>query len=202
MADDSADSGPQRPSLDASSTLELVALAQRGDRSALNTLFARHQAPLRRWASGRLPHWARDLADTDDIVQEALLQTFKRVNDFEMRGSGSLFAYLRTAVMNRIRDTLRRRMRMPNLGELDSREADRVPSPLDQVINHQALERYERALGQLTPEEQDAIIARVEMGYSYAELAESLGKPSPDAARQAARRALLRLLASMDRDAG
>jgi len=199
MGEDST-GGSKRRSLDPSTTVELVALAQNGDRAALEMLFARHEAPLRRWASGRLPRWARDLADTDDIVQEALLQTFKRVNDFEARSTGSLFAYLRTAVLNRIRDTLRRRGRTPNLSELDSQEADRVPSPLDQAINHEAVERYERALAQLTPEDQDAIIARVEMGYSYAELAESLGKPSPDAARQAVRRALVRLLEGMDHD--
>lgn len=38
-----------------------------------------------RWASRRPPKWARDLADTDDLVQNALLQTFKRIQDFESR---------------------------------------------------------------------------------------------------------------------
>ena len=32
--------------------------------------------------------WARDLADTDDLVQETLLQTFKRIGEFEPRRSG------------------------------------------------------------------------------------------------------------------
>ena len=43
----------------------------------------------------------------------------------------------------------------------------------------------------------EAIIGRVEMEYSYAELAEVLGKPTADAARKAARRALLRLAEEM-----
>ena len=38
------------------------------------------------------------------------------------------------------------------------------------------MERYERALEQLKPEDREAIIARVEMGYSYEELAEALGQ--------------------------
>ncbi|HEX5107058.1 MAG TPA: RNA polymerase sigma factor [Vicinamibacterales bacterium] len=105
----------RHPSPDPSSTVELVALAQQGDRSALDRLFARHAPPLRRWASGRLPGWARDLADTDDVVQDALLQTFKRIEDFEARGAGSLHAYLRQAVLNRIRDQLRRLKRRPDL---------------------------------------------------------------------------------------
>ena len=46
-------------------------------------------------------------------------------------------------------------------------------------------------------EDREAIIGRVEMGYSYEELAEALGKPTADSARKAARRALVRLAEEM-----
>ena len=187
-----------RPSADLTSTVELVTLAQQGDRSALERLFARHSAPLRRWASGRLPHWARDMADTDDVVQEVLLQTFKRIDNFDARGAGSLHAYLRQAVLNRIRDELRRRGREPVRADFDEQRPDPGLSPLQGAIDGEARERYERALARLTVEDQEAIIARLEMGYTYEELAESLAKPSADAARKAARRALVRLLTEMD----
>ena len=188
----------RRLSADLASTVELVALAQRGDRAALERLFARHGPPLRRWASGRLPRWARDMADTDDVVQEALLQTFKRIEDFEARGAGSLHAYLRQAVLNRVRDELRRRGREPVRTDFDDQRPDSGLSPLQRAIDGEALEQYERALARLRAQDQEAIIARVEMGYTYEELAESLGKPSSDAARKAARRALVRLLTEMD----
>ena len=61
------------------------------------------------------------------------------------------------------------------------------------------LSATKRALQRLTVEEREAIIARVEMGYSYEELAEALGKPTPDAARKAAHRALVRLAEEMER---
>ena len=177
-------------------TVELVARAKQGDRSAVEQLFDRHRAPLRRWARGRLPHWARDLADTDDLVQEALLQTFKRLDAFEARGTGSLQAYLRQAVLNRLRDELRRRAREPDRVELG--EGTDLPlSPLPRAVG-ETRERYERALARLKPEEQEVLIARVEMGYTYEELAVSVGKPSADAARKAARRALLRLVNEMN----
>jgi RNA polymerase sigma-70 factor (ECF subfamily) len=140
------------------------------------------------------------LADTDDLVQEALLQTFKRIEHFEAHGAGSLHAYLRQAVVNRIRDELRRRARAPDFSELDTGRPDDGASPLELAIDRESFERYENALAKLKPEEQEAIIARVEMGYTYAELAESLGKPTPDAARKAAQRAVVRLLEVM-RDA-
>jgi len=184
------------------STFHLIERARQGDQEALERLFARHLKPLQRWAQGRLPRWARDLADTDDLVQDTLTQTFKRLDDVEIRGVGALRAYLRQAVTNRIRDELRRKGRQPPLTDLTGIEVDEAESPLEQAIGREAVERYERGLQRLTPQEREAIIARVELGYSYEELAEALGKPTSDAARKAARRALLRLAAEMDRDVG
>lgn len=75
---------------DPESTFELIERARNGDQATLDRLFARHLRPLQRWARGRLANWARDLADTDDLVQDALLQTFKRIGDFEPRRVGAL----------------------------------------------------------------------------------------------------------------
>ena len=202
MSDDraGAPSPPDRDTVgrgDPETTLHLIERARAGDQEALERLFARHLKPLQRWACGRLPRWARDLADTDDLVQDTLVQTFKRVEGFEPRGVGAFQAYLRQAVLNRIRDELRRRGRQPALKDLDGLERDSEKSPLEQAIGHEAMERYERALERLRPEEREVIIARLEMGYSYAELADALGKPTPDAARKAAERALMRLAEEM-----
>ncbi len=121
---------------------------------------------------------------------------------FEPRGTGALFAYLRQAVLNRIRDELRRKARQPEVGGFDGREPDPAPSPLEQAIGQEALERYERALNRLKAEDQEAIISRIEIGCSYQELAEALNKPTAEAARKAAQRALVRLAEEMKRDRG
>ena len=193
---------PADPLRDLDSTFQLIDRARQGDQDALERLFARHLKPLQRWARGRLPKWARDLADTDDLVQDTLLRTFKRIEDFEPRRVGALQAYLRQAVLNRLRDELRRKGRQPFATDLEGLEADGSQSPLEEAIGHEAVERYERALERLRPEEREAIIARVEMDYSYDELAEALGKPTPDAARKAAQRALVRLAEEMKRGGG
>jgi len=183
---------------DLESTLRLIERARAGDEQAVERLFALHLKPLQRWASGRLPRWARDLADTDDLVQETLLQTFKKIDGFEPRRVGALHAYLRQAVLNRIRDELRRKGRRPDAAELTDLEAADA-SPLEQAIGSEAVERYERALAALRPDEREAIIGRIEMGYTYPELADALGKPSAEAARKAAERALVRLAEEMGR---
>jgi RNA polymerase sigma factor (sigma-70 family) len=184
---------------DPESTFELIKRARAGDAEAVERLFARHLKPLQRWASGRLPKWARDLADTDDLVQDTLLRTFKRIGEFEPRRSGALQAYLRQAVVNRLRDELRRKGRQPESTNLDDVALDAAKSPLEEAIGREAVERYEQALKQLKAEEREAIIARIEMGYSYDELAQVLGKLTPDAARKTAQRALVRLAEEMRR---
>jgi RNA polymerase sigma factor (sigma-70 family) len=190
---------PDHASDDPESTFHLLDRAGAGDMEAVERLFARHLKPLQRWASGRLPKWARDLADTDDLVQDALLQTFKRIGDLEACRVNALQAYLRQAVINRIRDELRRKGRQPHIQDLSDLELESALSPLEEAIGREAVERYQRALRRLKPEEREAIIARIEMDYSYEELAQALGKPTAEAARKAARRALVRLAEEMSR---
>jgi len=196
MPDDHIDPS-EREQFDLESTFSLIERARAGDEQALERLFARHLKPLQRWASGRLPRWARDLADTDDLVQDTLLKTFKRIESFEPRRVGALQAYLRSAVLNRLRDELRRKGREPVSTNLDSVDVESTESPLEQAIGRQAVEVYEQALERLTAEEREAIIARVELGYSYEELALMLDKPTADAARKAAERALVHLAEEM-----
>jgi RNA polymerase sigma-70 factor (ECF subfamily) len=181
------------------STFRLLVRVREGDSTALDELFARYLVPLRRWATGRLPRYARDAADTQDLVQETLLQTFKKIEGFEPLREGALQAYLRQALLNRIRDELRRHRRRPATQGIDTGIPDPGASALEQAIGAEAVERYETALARLKPEEREAIIARVEMGCGYDEMALALGKPTADAARKAAQRALVRLADEMKR---
>jgi RNA polymerase sigma-70 factor (ECF subfamily) len=202
---DRTDSSVQRrktggPS-EVNSTHELVTRAKAGDAAAIEQLFARHLPPLKRWASGRLPRRSRDFMDTDDLVQDTVIKAVRRLDSFEPRHPGALQAYLRQAVLNRIRDEGRRAGHLPQVAELEDRHADRGASPLELAIGREAVERYEAALARLRPEEREAVIARVEMDRSFAEIAQDLGKPSPDAARMAVSRALLRLAEEMNRGA-
>lgn len=174
-------------------TVHLLRRARAGDRDALDRLFARFGPELRRFARGRLPRWARDIADTPDLVQETLLQVFKHVDRFEDRGDGAFRAYLRQAVMNRIRNEVRRADRRPPGEVLSADLRDEGPSPLEAAIGSQAVAEYEEALARLREEERELVIARVELGLSYTEIAAATGRASANAARMAVSRALLRL---------
>jgi len=185
------------PSPDAESTFQLLERANTGEAAALDALFARYLKPLQRWASGRLPAWARSAADTHDLVQDTLLNAFRRIGSFEPRREGAFQAYLRQAVMNRILDELRRTKARPVSATFDELDHEHGGSPFDDAIGLETFERYEAALARLTQDEREAIIGRVEMGQSYEELAASLESPSPDAARKTVARALVRLAKEM-----
>lgn len=179
-------------------TIVLVSRAQAGQQEAVEALFARYLPRLQRWARGRLPLWARDLTDTHDLVQDTLLRTFRNIEGFEYRSEGAFLAYLRQALMNRIREEIRRRSRRPENTTLETDYTDSAPSPLEQTIGKERFERYERALNQLGSDQKEAIIGRLEMGLAYDELALLQQKPSADAARKSVERAIARLIEVMN----
>ena len=185
------------PVLDQEATVELLARLRNGDDAALNRLLDRCLPPLRRWAHGRLPPFARDVRDTGDLVQDTVISALRRLDGFEARREGALQAYLRQALANHITDIVRQHLRRPVPVEMPEHLAAPDPSPLDLAIGSENHARYEAALARLRPEDREAIVTRIELQYTYEELAVALGKPTANAARVAVTRALRRLSAQM-----
>jgi RNA polymerase sigma-70 factor (ECF subfamily) len=184
---------PDSPSPELLITTELLRRAKQGDRDALEALTARYLPRLQRWATGRLPLSARSLYDTTDLVQETLLRTLQGLSRIEVRGPGVFEAYVRQAVLNRISDQVRWARRRPAPESVPEAMPDRSPSPLENAIGTEVLDRYERALAQLSEEERRLVHLRIELDYRYDEIASITGKASRDAARMAVQRSLRRL---------
>jgi RNA polymerase sigma-70 factor (ECF subfamily) len=100
---------------------------------------------------------------------------------------------MRQILMNLIRDEARRVGRRPEHGAMVEEIASSGPSPLDDAVGKDALERYDAALSKLSEEQRQAVILRVELGYTYAQIGEALGNTTGDAARMAVTRAIARL---------
>ena len=186
------------PAVALTSTVELLERFKQGDDGAVSLLVERSLPPLKRWARGRLPKRARGTADTQDLVQDAVVRALPRLKDFEARHPGALQAYLRQAITNHIRDEIRRANTRPAATTLRDSHPDLSPSPLEEAIGHEGVERYEAALKELRPADREAIIARLELQQSYEEVAIALGKPSADAARMAVTRAVKALIQAMN----
>lgn len=180
-------------------TVELLRLAKQGDAGALDRIMERYLPRLQRWARGRLPNYARGLADTADLVQETLVRTIQGLGRIDLRGGG-FEAYVRQAVLNGIKDQIRRAAIRQGPNEVPPDLEHPAPSPLENAIGAQLLERYERGLATLDPEDQRLLHLRIELEFDYGEIAALTDKPSRDAARMAFRRAVARLSEAMGHD--
>jgi RNA polymerase sigma-70 factor (ECF subfamily) len=177
----------------------LVQRARAGDRAALDALCARYLPRLQRWAHGRLPAWARGAVDTGDLVQMTLADATRRIDAFQPRHEGAFQAYVRTSLLNHLRDELRRVQRRGPQDVLDSGAVSSEASPLEQAIGGELFEAYETALDRLKSDDREAIIARVELGLSWPEIATMLDKNSAASAQMAVSRALVRLAKEVGR---
>ena len=65
------------------------------------------------------------------------------------------------------------------------------------MVGSTLLESYEAALARLTERDREAVILRLEFGYSHAEIAVAIGSPSANAARMTVTRAFIRLAEEM-----
>lgn len=179
--------------LSALSSLTLFLRARAGEAAAISRLFRQLMPQLRRWARGRLPLWARRRFDTDDLVQDAFINLHRHLHNIEPRHRDAIGSYLRQTIRNSIRDEIRRGERV-EVGGLPLTDAgDRHPLPDAETQHREATARYRAAIARLEAGDQELIVGRLELGFSYDQLALATRRPSPDAARVAVRRALLRL---------
>jgi RNA polymerase sigma-70 factor (ECF subfamily) len=184
---------------DGESTATLLSLLRDGDEGARSRLLARYLPILRRWAHGRLPAVARGAHDTDDVVQVALMGALRNLDHFESRHEGALLAYLRMATLNVIRGELRRagRVGAPQARIDVDAEAEFEPALLEAgahlTLDSEQWLDYEAALARLPEHKREAVLLRLEFGFTYAEIAAAIGSPSEDAAHVMVKRAMLDL---------
>ena len=179
------------------STMTLLDQAKDGSEDARETLYRRYLPRLRRWARGRLDGRARGLLATDDIVQDVLVRTLHRVDEFDPKHSGAFLAYMRLSLKNRLMEAARHAQWQSVPEPIDTEVPASDPSPFRNALENELVARFDQALERLTAVEQAAVVARLELGMSYDEIARELGKPSPDAARMTVNRAVARLSQEM-----
>jgi RNA polymerase sigma-70 factor (ECF subfamily) len=186
---------PPAAPFDPEATVHLLALARAGDPDALSRLLERCLPPLRRWARGRFPTHLRERLEAPDFVRETVVGALARHDAAATSREGALQVYLRQALSARLREIVQEQR-----GTAASLRGD-VPvmteSPLERAIGVANTERYEAALARLETGDREAVVARLELQYSYEELAVALDEPTPDAARAAVTRALERLAHEM-----
>lgn len=184
--------------LDAETTVALLARVRAGDEGALHRLLERCLPPLTRWAHGRLPPSVGDLGAAADIVQDTVTAALRRLGPVTPCREAALQAHLRQAVARRIVHITGNR----HAGSIDvpGHRASEDASQLDRAIGAENIARFDAALDKLHADDREAVVCRLELRYSYGELAIALDQPTPSAARAAVLRALRRLEQEMQHD--
>ena len=181
-------------------TVRLIERIRGGDLSARDVLIERYFDRLNRWGRGRLPRHARFRSNTEDLVQDCFIRALSRLEAFEARGEGSFLAYLRTILRSRIVDEIRAAGRRPfaeSLDDVQHEVEEDAPSPVEEVIGAETFDRYEKALERLPARQQEAVIMRIELQFTYQQIADALGMSTANAVRMMISRAIVLLAETM-----
>lgn len=153
-----------------------VARARSGDESAFQTLVERHSRALFRLAY----RMTGNEQDAEDVVQEAFLKAFRRLDQFEDRAHFGSWLYRIAA--NCAYDALRSRARREERTQEQQREDDdpmasvaaEQPSPDRLVFSGQVQRRVHAAMARLSERERAAFVLRHFEQMSTREIGEAL----------------------------
>jgi RNA polymerase sigma-70 factor (ECF subfamily) len=200
---------PEKGGAELENTLELVRQAQRGDLASYERLFARYFLRVRQIVRARLGVRLRRELDSEDLVQESMVEAIRGFRDFEIESRHALVALFVAIVENRLRANARRtvaqrrdrdrEITLAHLrdsmasGTIDLSPADDAPLPPELVAEAERRVRIRAALELLDERDRELIELRNFRGLSWDEVAARLGSPTANAARMSHARALLRL---------
>ena len=187
-------------------TSDLLARTAAGDRAARDQLLARHRDRLRRMVAVRLDRRLAARVDPSDVVQEALADAARRLDDYLRDRPMAYYPWLRRLAADRLDKAHRRhtagrrsvgREEPPPLPAESALElADRLladnTDPADAAVRRERRAEVRTALGRLAAVDREVLALRFLERLSTAEAADVLGL-SPGAVRLRVMRALDRL---------
>lgn len=170
-------------------TIELVRLAQSGDRDALERVLDRYYDRVRRAVSIRMGPRVRSWTDSVDIMTRTFMKALEKFDVFEMRNESSLMRWLVKIAEGMIHDAADERnaaRRNPDREQpIDFQSADRtavhapLPDPatsLTQAIGrNEDRELVDRAIGSLDPDDREVLLQYYYLDTTWEEIAEQQG---------------------------
>ena len=150
---------------------DLVESARAGDTEAFGRLIKRHGPRVCRVAY----QITRNEASADDVVQEACLRAYRKLDRFDERSAFGTWLY-RIAV-NCAMDAMRKRQRNRETGELDALAKHQPtpsvdPGPQRLAMSGEIATRIEHVLDRMSPMERTAFVLKHYEGRPLVEIAE------------------------------
>jgi RNA polymerase sigma-70 factor, ECF subfamily len=148
----------------------LLARARQGDLAAFETVVRRYQR--RVYGVALRIVRAHDVAD--DVAQEAFVRAWRSLDRFELgRPFGPWVCRIAANLaVNHVRSPRAREEGLPE-GYAETRSSD--PGPLGTVLDAEARQVLDEAVGGLSPEQRAVFVLRAEEEMSYEEIAGALG---------------------------
>jgi RNA polymerase sigma-70 factor (ECF subfamily) len=183
---------------------QLLARARRGDRTAVDALWARHQAAVRGLLARRMNPLLRAGYDTDDLAQSVFAEMLRDLPRLEDRGEDKFRHWLYIKAENKVRGKLRKSLRGARIRALqgDGRLGMRGANSADRPEAAEERLRLQSALEALEETSRAVVRLKHDQGLAYDEIAACLGLASPEAARKRHARALLDLRTALARGSG
>lgn len=141
----------------------------------------------------------RQRVGTGHRVHDAVADFHSDLRKMEPRRRHALAAYLRQSIQRRAREHVRHVDRLKASAPTLSDQPDQQHSMTEDLPHGRDEIRYRNALARVSEPERDIIVGRIELDFSYEQLALATGRASPGAARIASRKALLHLADEMQR---
>jgi RNA polymerase sigma-70 factor (ECF subfamily) len=177
-------------------TGKLLDQVRRGERSAIDQLFARHREPVRRMVELRLDRAVAARFDASDIVQEVLLEASRRLEEYLRDAPLPFHLWLRQIARDRLIDAHRRHRRAErrtvdrerSLAPADHSSVewaahliDRELTPATAALRREIESRFQSALDDVDDDTREIILMRHFEQLSNQEVAQALGLSEPAA---------------------
>jgi len=141
----------------------------RGSPEALTQIYEKYVDTLLTLAMGLL----NDATEAEDVVQDVFVSFARSANGFTLRGN--LKAYLTTAVVNRVRDRIRRQRNRPTSREAAAPITSELRGPEEQLVFSEYSARLSMALDTLPEEQREAVVLRLKANMKFKDIARLQG---------------------------
>jgi len=147
--------------------LTVLRRAQRGDERAFSLLVRAYEVPVYNYVF----RMVGDRALAEDLTQEVFMRIYQSLPSFSLRCRFTTWLF--QVAKNRVIDELRARERRPRAAVSidDAPPFDVVDAPIER---HETIDAVWRAVAALNPDLRMALLLRDVVGFSYAEIADSL----------------------------